>query len=73
MVDAAFVVVHAGRTPYPLVKKAVDAIGLERVLGIVLNRAERSAAASAYTYGYYDYYAQDDTPKPSRGKRPARD
>ena len=57
MVDAAFVVVHAGRTPYPLVKKAVDAIGLERVLGVVLNRAERSAAAAAYNYGYYDYYA----------------
>jgi receptor protein-tyrosine kinase len=71
MVDAAFVVVHAGRTPYPLVKKAVDAIGLERVLGIVLNRAERSAAAGAYTYGYYDYYAQDDR-QTSRGKRPAK-
>jgi capsular exopolysaccharide synthesis family protein len=57
MVDAAFVVVHAGRTSFPLVKKAVDAIGLERVLGVVLNRAERSAAAAAYNYGYYDYYA----------------
>ena len=58
MVDAAFVVVNAGHTPYPLVKKAVDAIGLERVLGVVLNRAERSVASAAYNYGYYDYYAE---------------
>jgi capsular exopolysaccharide synthesis family protein len=57
MVDAAFVVVHAGRTPFPLVRKAVEAIGLERVLGVVLNRAARSAASAAYNYGYYDYYS----------------
>jgi receptor protein-tyrosine kinase len=67
MVDAAFVVVNAGKTPYPLVKRAVDAIGLERVLGVVLNRSERSAAAGAYSYGYYDYYAAE-TPKPARRK-----
>ena len=41
MVDVAFVVVNAGHTPYPLVQKAVEAIGIERVLGVVLNRAER--------------------------------
>ena len=59
MVDAAFVVVNAGRTPYPLVKKAVDAIGLDRVLGVVLNRADRSAAAGAYSYSYYDSYTAE--------------
>ncbi len=57
MVEVAFVVVNAGRTPYPLVKRAVDAIGMDRVLGIVLNRAERGEAADAYSY--YDYYSQD--------------
>jgi len=69
MVDAAFVVVNAGKTPYPLVQKAVDAIGLERILGVVLNRAERSAAAGAYSYGYYDYYADESrnaAPSPKR-------
>ena len=45
MVDVAFVVVNAGHTPYPLVQKAVEAIGINRVLGVVLNRAERSAVA----------------------------
>jgi receptor protein-tyrosine kinase len=59
MVDAAFVVVNAGRTPYPLVKKAVDAIGVDRVLGVVLNRADRSAAAGAYSYSYYDYHTAE--------------
>jgi receptor protein-tyrosine kinase len=66
MIDVAFVVVNAGQTPYPLVKKAVDAIGLDRVLGVVLNRADRSAAAAAYNYGYYDYYAHE-TPKAPAG------
>lgn len=69
MVDAAFVVVHAGHTPYPLVKKAVDAIGLERVLGVVLNRADRSAAAAAYDYNYYGYYAADGDQAPTSRKR----
>jgi protein-tyrosine kinase len=69
MVDAAFVVVNAGRTPYTLVKKAVDAIGLERVLGVVLNRAERSAAAGAYSYGYYNYYADESQPAPNPARK----
>jgi protein-tyrosine kinase len=54
MIDAAFMVVNAGRTPYTLVKKAVEAIGVDRVLGVVLNRADRSAAVEAY--GYYNSY-----------------
>ncbi len=65
MVDAAFMVVHAGRTPYPLVRKAVEAIGLERVLGVVLNRAERSSAVDAY--GYYGYYQTDGREAGGRG------
>ena len=69
MVDAAFVVVNAGRTPYPLVKKAVEAIGIERVLGVVLNRAERSAAEGAYSYSYYDYYADGASQAPAGSKR----
>jgi Mrp family chromosome partitioning ATPase len=68
MIDAAFVVVHAGRTAYPLVQKAVAAIGLERVLGVVLNQTERAAAAAAYSYSYYDYYS-DESRRPSARKR----
>ena len=39
MVDGAVLVVKAGSTPYDLVKRAVDAIGPSKLLGVVLNRA----------------------------------
>ena len=42
MIDMALLVVSASSTPYPLVARAVDAIGTESILGVVLNRAERS-------------------------------
>jgi hypothetical protein len=29
------------------------------VLGVVLNRADRSAAAGAYSYSYYDYHTAE--------------
>jgi protein-tyrosine kinase len=67
MVDAAFVVVNAGKTPYPLVQKAVEAIGVDRVLGVVLNRADRSAAAEAYNY--YNYYTEAPRTAASDSKR----
>ena len=54
MVDAALIVVKAGSTPYPLVQKAVAAMGPGRVLGVVLNRASRDAAS--HEYDYYGYY-----------------
>jgi receptor protein-tyrosine kinase len=67
MVEVAFVVVNAGQTPYPLVKKAVEAIGIERVLGVVLNRADRGLSADAYSY--YDYYADGARNSASGRKR----
>lgn len=40
MVDAAVLVVKAGSTPHHLVKRTIDAIGKQRILGVVLNRGE---------------------------------
>jgi capsular exopolysaccharide synthesis family protein len=37
MVDAALLVVRAGQTPFALVQKAVEALGRERIFGVVLN------------------------------------
>jgi Mrp family chromosome partitioning ATPase len=54
MIDVALIVVGASTTPYPLVKKAVEAIGVSRVLGVILNRADRSTMAGEYGY-YYGY------------------
>jgi len=49
MVGGTLFVVHAGQTPYPEVQKAIDAIGREHILGVVLNGVELSAK----DYQYY--------------------
>jgi capsular exopolysaccharide synthesis family protein len=41
MADAAIFVIRAGRTQHAAVKKAIDALGAERLLGVVLNGVER--------------------------------
>ncbi len=51
MVDAAVFVIRAGQTQYPAVKKAVDALGRERLLGVVLNGVTRMPLDQ---YAYYD-------------------
>jgi capsular exopolysaccharide synthesis family protein len=54
MVDGTLLVVKAGATPYPLVQRAVEALGADRLLGVVLNQAAEHVRA----YGSYaDYYA----------------
>ncbi|HEY3383882.1 MAG TPA: CpsD/CapB family tyrosine-protein kinase [Vicinamibacterales bacterium] len=54
MADGTLLVIHAARTPYQLVQRAVEAIGRDRILGIVLNRAEDLAGTGGYEY--YNYY-----------------
>ncbi|MEQ1575106.1 MAG: CpsD/CapB family tyrosine-protein kinase [Vicinamibacterales bacterium] len=56
MADAALLVVRAGRTPAPLVQRAVDALGRNRVIGVVLNRAEPGRTTGAgESYDFYHY------------------
>lgn len=54
MIDVSILVVSANSTPFPLVRRAVDSVGPERILGIVLNRIDRAQMVGGY--GYYDYY-----------------
>lgn len=54
LVDAVVLVVRAGVTPLPAVKKAVNAVGQDRILGIVLNHAEVGQMPDSYSY----YYAE---------------
>ena len=61
MVDRALVVVRAGSTPYDLVRRAVDAIGRDRVIGVVLNRVEQMHMREASAY-YDQYYAPQPQP-----------
>ena len=40
MADVVLLVVQAGRTPARLVQRTADALGRERVMGVILNRAD---------------------------------
>lgn len=54
MVDAALFVVRAGKSPYRLIQRALDAIGRDNVLGVVLNAIDEHVDdAGYYYYGYY--------------------
>jgi capsular exopolysaccharide synthesis family protein len=53
MVDAAVLVVRAESTPHAMVKRAMDAIGRSRILGVVLNNASVGPHGG---YEYSDYY-----------------
>ncbi len=58
MVDAAVLVVGAGRAPLALVEKAIEALGRERIVGVVLNKVNEREVMAAYEKGgYYHYYA----------------
>lgn len=54
-VDGAVLVVKAGATPYQLVRRAVETLGAEKILGVVLNRTTIAAQASGYAYDDYYY------------------
>ena len=49
-VDGVLLIVDAFRTPYDIAQRAIEAVGREKVLGVVLNHAEQSS--SPYGYGY---------------------
>jgi protein-tyrosine kinase len=55
MVDAAILVIGAGKTPYKLITRAIDALGRNKILGVVLNRVDPGCLAGGYGYGYYSY------------------
>jgi protein-tyrosine kinase len=51
LVDAVVLVVQAGQTPLPAINTAIQAVGRDRILGVVLNRAD-----SPFVYDAYRYY-----------------
>ena len=58
MADGVVLVVKAESTPFDLVNRAIDALGRERMMGVVLNRAREQAHSSSYDY--YKYYTPTD-------------
>lgn len=64
MVDAAVLVINAGTTQHPVIHQAIESIGREKIVGVVLNRVEDGALADA---AYYDYYQSAGSSKKRRG------
>ncbi len=64
MVDAALFVIRAGRSPYRLIQRALDAVGRNRIIGVVLNAVKESD--DVVGYGYYGYYGQPAERKKNR-------
>jgi protein-tyrosine kinase len=66
MVDGAVLVIRAGATPHAAIKRAVDAVGRTRILGVVLNGADASP-----TEGYYNQYGYGQHDR-THGNMPVR-
>jgi protein-tyrosine kinase len=58
LVDTVLLVVQAGRTPLSAIKTAADSVGRDRIMGVILNRAED---AFPRPYGYYYGYGMEGT------------
>lgn len=59
MIDTSLLVVSAQTTPYPMVQRAAQAIGPNRILGVVLNRAANTGLPGNINYyGYSGYQSQ---------------
>jgi protein-tyrosine kinase len=56
LVDGAVLVIGAGQTTYRMAKRAADALGRDRIIGVVMNRVDDSQLQEGYGsyYGYYD-------------------
>lgn len=66
MIDTALLVVSARQTPYPMVQRAAQAIGQQRILGVVLNRAEKNGPANYDYYGYNHYQSHPGHSLPAK-------
>src|SRR4051794_17242294 len=54
IVDGVLLVVRAGKAPFRMVKRTVDAITHDRILGVVMNAVDYAHDRNAG--GYYEYY-----------------
>jgi Mrp family chromosome partitioning ATPase len=54
MVEAALLVVGSGIAPAASVEAAIETIGRDKIVGVVLNRVEEDATDEA---AYYEYFA----------------
>jgi hypothetical protein len=68
-VDAALLVIRVGTSPFNLITRAVEALGRERIAGVVLNGlTPRDQQANGYYGSWYGYYG-GSTGEQSRQER----
>ena len=67
MIDTTLLVVSAQSTPYPMVQRAAQAVGTNRILGVVLNRAEKTGLPNNYAY-YGTKSYRPGHPSPARNR-----
>src|SRR6266545_3431860 len=60
--DGALMVVRAGKTRYALVDKLLETLPRERMLGVVLNRADEELESNSYYYQQRYYRPQNSVP-----------
>jgi receptor protein-tyrosine kinase len=63
MVDGTLLVVRAGRTPYKAIERALETIGRDRLLGVVLNGVEDQGQSDYDGSYYYSYYSDNESAK----------
>ena len=56
LVDTVLLVVEAAETPLEPIKSAIEVLGRERILGVILNRADEALPHVRYGYDYYGEY-----------------
>lgn len=61
MVDGAVLVIRAHSTPHDASRRAAEALGRTRIVGVVLNQADPASAGSKNSY-YYSYYTRNTPP-----------
>ena len=73
MTDTTLLVIRAAKTPYPFIRRAVEAIGRERIFGVVLNCADEAAGSGGYSYySYYDSYSKGEVGRGGQDPSPPR-
>ena len=71
MVDAAVLVIDAGTTQHAVVQRAIESIGREKIVGVVLNRVEqRGARRGVVLQVLRRFIAEEAPPEISSGPRP---
>lgn len=72
LVEATVFVVGAGLTPAAVVEQALDTLGRDKIVGVVLNRVLADATGEAAYYGYFAGHTVPDQPNATVVGTPGR-